>query len=121
MMNAMQACAPVAKSRGDALVVATGSTHHYFGNEGWAPLAPGLKTLDDATAIRRRILLAFERAEMACDPADARRLLTVVIVGGGAGGATLAPYHKWDEKLPADVKALVEENYRALSKGKQKQ
>jgi len=74
----------------DLLVLATGATHGYFGNDEWAPHAPGLKTLDDATAIRRRILLAFERAEMASDPAEARRLLTVVIVGGGPTGVELA-------------------------------
>lgn len=74
----------------DLLVLATGATHGYFGHDEWAPHAPGLKTLDDATAIRRRVLLAFERAEMAADPAQAGRLLTVVIVGGGPTGVELA-------------------------------
>lgn len=74
----------------DLLVLATGASHGYFGQDEWAPHAPGLKTLDDATAIRRRILLAFERAEVAADPVEARRLLTVVIVGGGPTGVELA-------------------------------
>jgi NADH dehydrogenase len=74
----------------DILVLATGATHGYFGHDEWAAHAPGLKTLDDATAIRRRILLAFERAEMASDPVEAQRLLTIVIVGGGPTGVELA-------------------------------
>jgi NADH dehydrogenase len=74
----------------DLLVLATGATHGYFGHDEWAAHAPGLKTIDDAIAIRRRILLAFERAEMAADPADAARLLTVAIVGGGPTGVELA-------------------------------
>jgi NADH dehydrogenase len=74
----------------DFLVLATGASHGYFGREEWAAHAPGLKTLDDATAIRRRLLLAFERAEMASNPAEAARLLTVVIVGGGPTGVELA-------------------------------
>ncbi len=74
----------------DWLVLATGATHGYFGRDEWAEHAPGLKSLDDATAIRRRLLLAFERAEMASNPAVAARLLTVVIVGGGPTGVELA-------------------------------
>jgi NADH dehydrogenase len=74
----------------DALVIATGATHGYFGRDEWAAYAPGLKTLDDATAIRRRLLLAFERAEMATSPEDCARLLTIVIVGGGPTGVELA-------------------------------
>jgi NADH dehydrogenase len=74
----------------DILVLATGATHGYFGHDEWAAHAPGLKTLDDATAIRRRILLAFERAEMASDAAESQRLLTIVIVGGGPTGVELA-------------------------------
>jgi NADH dehydrogenase len=74
----------------DWLVLATGATHGYFGRDEWAEHAPGLKSLDDATAIRRRLLLAFERAEMASNPAVARRLLTVIIVGGGPTGVELA-------------------------------
>ncbi|HEY8265988.1 MAG TPA: NAD(P)/FAD-dependent oxidoreductase [Steroidobacteraceae bacterium] len=74
----------------DYLVLATGATHGYFGRDEWAVHAPGLKTLDDATAIRRRLLLAFERAEMASNPAEGARLLTIVIVGGGPTGVELA-------------------------------
>jgi NADH dehydrogenase len=74
----------------DYLIVATGSTHSYFGHEEWEPLAPGLKTIDDATQIRRRILKAFEAAEMEHDPALRERLLKFVIVGGGPTGVELA-------------------------------
>ena len=74
----------------DALIVAAGATHSYFGHDAWARFAPGLKTLDDAMEIRGRILLAYERAERATDPAEQRRLLTFVVVGGGATGVELA-------------------------------
>jgi NADH dehydrogenase len=74
----------------DFLVLATGATHGYFGHDDWAEHAPGLKTLDDAIAIRRRILLAFERAEMASNPDDCARLLTIAIIGGGPTGVELA-------------------------------
>lgn len=74
----------------DYLIVATGATHSYFGHDEWARFAPGLKTLDDAMEIRRRILLAYERAERATDPAAQRRLLDFVVVGGGATGVELA-------------------------------
>ena len=74
----------------DYLVVATGAQHAYFGHDDWEAFAPGLKRIEDATAIRRRILLAFERAESGCDPAERRRLLNFVIVGGGATGVEMA-------------------------------
>ena len=74
----------------DYLVVATGATHAYFGHEEWAAHAPGLKTIDDATEIRRRFLLAFEAAEREADEAARRRLLTFVIVGAGPTGVELA-------------------------------
>lgn len=74
----------------DYLVLATGSTHHYFGNDAWAPRAPGLKTIDDALEIRRRFLLTFERAERCLDTEERQRLLTTVIVGGGPTGIELA-------------------------------
>jgi NADH dehydrogenase len=74
----------------DYLVVATGSTHAYFGHPEWAERAPGLKTLDDALAMRRRVLLAFEAAERETDPEKQRRLLTFVIVGAGPTGVELA-------------------------------
>ncbi len=74
----------------DYLLVATGSSHGYFGHDEWAHHAPGLKTLEDALEIRRRILLAFERAEREPDPARRRELLTFVLIGGGPTGVELA-------------------------------
>ena len=74
----------------DTLVVATGARHAYFGHDEWEPYAPGLKTLEDATTIRRRILVAFEQAERESDPELRRAWLTFVIVGGGATGVELA-------------------------------
>jgi NADH:ubiquinone reductase (H+-translocating) len=74
----------------DYLVLATGATHAYFGHDEWAEHAPGLKTIDDATEIRRRFLLAFEAAEREADGEAQRRLLTFVIVGGGPTGVELA-------------------------------
>jgi NADH dehydrogenase len=74
----------------DQLVVATGTRHSYFGHDEWEAVAPGLKTIDDATAIRRRILLAFERAEQSIDERERRRLLTFTIIGGGPTGVELA-------------------------------
>jgi NADH dehydrogenase len=74
----------------DYLVVAAGATHSYFGNESWSKLAPGLKTIDDATEIRKRILLAFEEAENELDEESRRAKLTFVIVGGGPTGVELA-------------------------------
>lgn len=74
----------------DSLVIATGSTHHYFGNDKWEQFAPGLKTIEDATEIRRRVLSAFEKAERATDPAERARLLTFVVVGGGPTGVEMA-------------------------------
>ncbi len=74
----------------DHLILATGARHAYFGNDAWEPFAPGLKKIEDATDIRRRILMAFERAEMEPDPAERERLLTFVIVGAGPTGVELA-------------------------------
>jgi NADH:ubiquinone reductase (H+-translocating) len=74
----------------DYLLLATGATHAYFGHDEWASEAPGLKTVDDATEIRRRFLLAFESAEREADPEARRRLLTFVIVGAGPTGVELA-------------------------------
>ncbi len=74
----------------DYLILAAGSAHAYFGHAEWEPLAPGLKTLDDALEMRRRMLLAFEAAERETDPGKQRRLLTFVIVGGGPTGVELA-------------------------------
>ncbi len=74
----------------DSLIVATGATHHYFGHDEWADRAPGLKTIEDATEIRRRVLTAFEMAEREPDPAAKARLLTFVVVGGGPTGVEMA-------------------------------
>lgn len=74
----------------DMLVLATGARHAYFGNDQWEALAPGLKALEDATTIRRRLLLAFERAERETDEAKRKALLTFAIVGGGPTGVELA-------------------------------
>ena len=74
----------------DFLIVATGAAHSYFGHGEWAPRAPGLKTLDDALDIRRRVLMAFEAAERELSADEQRRLLTFVIVGGGPTGVELA-------------------------------
>jgi NADH dehydrogenase len=74
----------------DTLVVATGSTHHYFGHPEWEKNAPGLKSIEDATEMRGKILLAFERAEMEHDPQLRQAWLTFVVVGGGATGVELA-------------------------------
>lgn len=74
----------------DYLIVAAGATHSYFGRDDWAPFAPGLKTLDDALEIRRRILLAYERAEREPDAGRRRALLTFAVVGAGPTGVELA-------------------------------
>src|SRR5438309_9046947 len=73
----------------DTLIVATGTRHHYFGHDDWETTAPGLKTIEDATEMRRRILLAFEAAEREADPERRRALQTFVIVGGGPTGVEL--------------------------------
>jgi NADH dehydrogenase len=74
----------------DTLVLATGARHAYFGHDEWEPFAPGLKTLEDATTLRRRILVAFERAERETNPQRRAALLTFVIVGAGPTGVELA-------------------------------
>ena len=74
----------------DRLILATGATHSYFGHDDWAPYAPGLKTLEDALEIRRRVLLAYERAEWESDPARRAAWLTFIVIGGGATGVELA-------------------------------
>jgi NADH:ubiquinone reductase (H+-translocating) len=74
----------------DTLVLATGARHAYFGHDEWEPFAPGLKTLEDATTLRRRILVAFERAERESDAAKRDALLTFVIIGAGPTGVELA-------------------------------
>jgi NADH:quinone reductase (non-electrogenic) len=74
----------------DYLVLATGAQHAYFGHDNWAAFAPGLKTIDDATYLRRRILLAFERAESEDSTEERRRLMTFVVIGGGPTGVEMA-------------------------------
>src|ERR1035438_6929004 len=74
----------------DELIVATGATHSYFGHDEWAAWAPGLKTIENATAIRSRLLAAFERAERETDAVKRREWLNFVIVGGGPTGVELA-------------------------------
>jgi NADH dehydrogenase len=74
----------------DYLIIATGTSHTYFGHDGWAAYAPGLKTLEDALDIRRRILVAFEEAERETNPVRQQRFLTFVLVGGGPTGVELA-------------------------------
>lgn len=101
----------------DTLIVATGSSHHYFGHEEWAEVAPGLKTVEDATRIRYSILLAFEAAEREPDPEKRRAWLTFVIVGGGPTGVELAGTlgemahntlkHDFRQIDPAEAKILL--------------
>jgi NADH dehydrogenase len=74
----------------DWLVIATGARHSYFGNDDWAPFAPGIKTIDDATAVRRKVLMAMERAECEPDPDRRHALLTFVVIGGGPTGVEMA-------------------------------
>lgn len=74
----------------DTLILAAGARHHYFGHDEWEEFAPGLKTIEDATEIRRRVLLAFEAAEREPDPDRVKALLTFVLVGGGPTGVEMA-------------------------------
>src|ERR671910_1751976 len=74
----------------DYLILATGARHAYFGNGEWEAFAPGLKKIDEATEIRRRILLAFEHAEISEDEQERRRLLTFAVIGGGPTGVEMA-------------------------------
>lgn len=89
-LDARKVIADTATLDYDDLVLATGATHSYFGNDGWERSAPGLKRIEDATIIRRRLLLAFERAELSDDAAERERLLTFAIVGAGPTGVELA-------------------------------
>lgn len=89
-MENKKAIFPGAEVDYDYLVLATGATHSYFGRDDWAPLAPGLKTVDDALEIRRRVLLAYEAAEWEADAKARQAKLTFVVVGGGPTGVELA-------------------------------
>ncbi len=101
----------------DRLVLAAGSAENYFGHPEWRQFAMGLKTLDDAREIRSRVLTAFERAESCPDPIERKRLLTIVIVGGGATGVEMAGAvaelarsvlaHDFRSLRPADVSVLL--------------
>ncbi|HEY8383842.1 MAG TPA: NAD(P)/FAD-dependent oxidoreductase [Microvirga sp.] len=100
----------------DQLVVATGATHAYFGHEEWAPHAPGLKRIEDATEIRRRILTAFERAELASDPAKRDALITFIVVGAGPTGVEMAGAiaDVAREALPPDFRNIDPRQARVL-------
>ena len=103
----------------DTLIVATGARHHYFGNDAWERQAPGLKSIEDAIELRRRILLTFERAEREPDPDTRRALLNFVIVGAGPTGVELAGAicelardtlrHDFRSIDPADARVLLVE------------
>jgi NADH dehydrogenase len=103
----------------DTLIVAAGGRHSYFGHPEWEQFAPGLKTIEDATEIRRRIFTAFELAEREADPGRRRMLLTLVIVGGGPTGvemagaaaeiARLSLAHEFRQIDPADAQILLVE------------
>ena len=103
----------------DTLIVAAGARHSYFGNEQWEPLAPGLKTVEDATEIRRRVFLAYEMAERRAGQGGERELMNFVIVGGGPTGVELAGAlaeisryvlkHEFRRIDPADAKILLVE------------
>src|SRR5690606_3748610 len=103
----------------DTLIVATGARHHYFGQPEWEELAPGLKTIEDATEIRQRVLTAFETAEREEDPARRASWLTFVVVGAGPTGVELAGAlgeianhtlrHDFRPIRPADARILLVE------------
>jgi NADH dehydrogenase len=100
----------------DTLVLATGARHAYFGHDEWEPFAPGLKTLEDATTLRRRILVAFERAERETDPARRGALMTFVIVGAGPTGVELAGTiaELARDTLPPDFRNIETEKARVV-------
>ncbi|WP_395670276.1 NAD(P)/FAD-dependent oxidoreductase [Phenylobacterium sp.] len=120
-VTAVDTAARVVRTNGgdfryDQLVLATGATHAYFGHEEWAPHAPGLKRIEDATEIRRRILTAFELAELAGDPQERERLTTFVVVGGGPTGVELAGAiaDMAREALPPDFRDVDPRRARVL-------
>lgn len=100
----------------DYLVLAAGATHAYFGRDEWAPVAPGLKTIEDATELRRRILLAFESAEYEGSPDARRAVLTFGIVGGGPTGVELAGAIKEiaGQTIPEDYKHIDTRTTRVI-------
>lgn len=94
----------------DVLVIATGSVYNYFGHEDWQAFAPGLKTNREAREIRERLLLAFERAEIALDPEERRKNLTCVVIGGGPTGVEMAG------AIAELGSFLIERDFRRLSR-----
>lgn len=94
----------------DDLVIATGSEYNYFGNDGWKPFAPGLKTIHEARLIRHRLLSAFERAERATDPAIRKRLLTFAIIGGGPTGVEMAG------AISELARQMIHHDFKAINK-----
>src|SRR5690606_25817497 len=100
----------------DYLVLAAGATHAYFGHDEWAPIAPGLKTLEDATELRRRILLAFESAEYEGSDEARRAVLTFGIVGAGPTGVELAGAIKEiaGQTIPEDYKHIDTRTTRVI-------
>lgn len=98
----------------DSLIVATGSSHHYFGKDEWSDIAPGMKTIEDALEVRRRIFLAFEAAEKEADPARREALLTFFIVGGGPTGVELAG------ALAELAYETLREDFRSINPGETK-
>jgi NADH dehydrogenase len=89
-LRRVASCADGQRFPFDYLVIATGATHSYFGHPEWEKFAPGLKTIEDATRIRSRMLSAFEKAEAAASPAEKAELMTFVIIGGGPTGVEMA-------------------------------
>src|SRR3979490_245155 len=100
----------------DTLLLAAGARHAYFGHDEWEPFAPGLKTLEDATTLRRRILVAFERAERETDPQRGAAILTFVIVGRGPTGVELAgPIAELaQDTLPPDFRNIDTQQARVV-------
>ena len=98
----------------DSLIVATGSSHHYFGKDEWSAIAPGMKTIEDALEVRRRIFLAFEAAEKETDPARREALLTFFIVGAGPTGVELAG------ALAELAYETLREDFRSINPGETK-
>ncbi len=100
----------------DTLVVATGLVSNYFGRDEWEPLAPGLKSIEDATEVRSRLLLAFEEAERTDDPARRRALLTFVVVGAGATGVEMAGAitEIAEDTMPVEFRRIAHETARVV-------